>query len=536
MIRLLLSLSFAWLLACEDEFLQEITLRVHNHCDLACELFFFSENRVTRTSLGLLQPHSHRRFTSYQGHLLAIAAPGESSSAFQFIEILSSEAEGGEADAQVFEFHLTPEPILGAEDDLYAQYVSSQGGDCAILRSQSLPRNELAALDARLATDQTRAYDPVATRGWHNLLNETVHLLWFKDDDEEDDEVEVEATVGGPLEGGKADTWRRRLCELEAVISPNGDYGTNTVLGSRWCAIRRPPDDSTGEVLDGGGCCDPSDAQFIEQYEITARQYHHAIDDGSDSVPAAWRRWWHDSREKRVQEYKRTTGRVWIPASETRPSPVLFMWDGGRNHTVRTRFRHFQCIPPASPPSELAHEVCLGEHPASELESEARSLPRSPNSSTGIDPLQLELRVLATEPRIFQIDNFISDAEVEHIVRLSASRMSRSQVGAIGLGDASYSAVRTSRNTWVSRSSSSVTDHIWKRVADLLKIDEALLHPWENSEDMQVSSNSKSGNTDFGSQPGQTRSLVGRGLLVGFKRLVSASASVGCPLFAGTEI
>ena len=130
MIRLLLSLSFAWLLACEDEFLQEITLRVHNHCDLACELFFFSENRVTRTSLGLLQPHSHRRFTSYQGHLLAIAAPGESSSAFQFIEILSSEAEGGEADAQVFEFHLTPEPILGAEDDLYAQYVSSQGGRC----------------------------------------------------------------------------------------------------------------------------------------------------------------------------------------------------------------------------------------------------------------------------------------------------------------------------------------------------------------------------------------------------------------------
>ena len=94
---------------------------------------------------------------------------------------------------------------------------------------------------------------------------------------------------------------------------------------------------------------------------------------------------------------------------------------------------------------------------------------------------------MSKEPRIFHIENLLSDAEAEHLVRLAVPHVARSQVGSTGLpGDASYSPVRTSRNTWLPRAASAATEHIWRRFGDVLGVDEKALTPRSNAEDLQV--------------------------------------------------
>jgi len=64
--------------------------------------------------------------------------------------------------------------------------------------------------------------------------------------------------------------------------------------------------------------------------------------------------------------------------------------------------------------------------------------------------------------------------------------MDSSHVGdtATGVRD---SGTRTSRNAWIARHTSAITDTLYRRAADALNIDEAILHHNMNSEDMQVS-------------------------------------------------
>ena len=53
--------------------------------------------------------------------------------------------------------------------------------------------------------------------------------------------------------------------------------------------------------------------------------------------------------------------------------------------------------------------------------------------------LQLKLKLVSKEPRIFHIENLLSDAEAEHLVRLAVPHVARSQVGSTGLpGDVGF--------------------------------------------------------------------------------------------------
>jgi hypothetical protein len=102
-------------------------------------------------------------------------------------------------------------------------------------------------------------------------------------------------------------------------------------------------------------------------------------------------------------------------------------------------------------------------------------------------PVTARLEVVSTRPKVFLIDDFLSDYETEHIKTLASPNVKESTVGNNDGGGVLTSSTRTSKNTWIPRSSSAVTDTISRRVADVLGLDEAILWTSKNAEDMQVS-------------------------------------------------
>jgi hypothetical protein len=101
-------------------------------------------------------------------------------------------------------------------------------------------------------------------------------------------------------------------------------------------------------------------------------------------------------------------------------------------------------------------------------------------------PVTARLEVVSTRPKVFLIDDFLSDYETEHIKALASPNVKESTVGNNDGGGVLTSSTRTSKNTWIPRSSSAVTDTISRRVADVLGLDEAILWTSKNAEDMQV--------------------------------------------------
>ncbi len=99
--------------------------------------------------------------------------------------------------------------------------------------------------------------------------------------------------------------------------------------------------------------------------------------------------------------------------------------------------------------------------------------------------MHLELEVISLAPRAFIINHFLSDYECDEIIRLAQPSLHHSEVGDVETGNFE-SNTRTSRNTWLSRSTTPLTDTLYRRAADLLQIDET--HLWRNhgAEDIQV--------------------------------------------------
>ena len=141
-----------------------------------------------------------------------------------------------------------------------------------------------------------------------------------------------------------------------------------------------------------------------------------------------------------------------------RPPPVLFQWPApeiGSVHEVITPHGFW---------------TCDGK------ESECQSS----------DPVRLELEVISLEPRVFYIEKFLSNFEADSIIEYARPKIDVSQVGNYDAGGARVSSTRTSRNAWVQRTTSDVTETLFRRAADTLNLDETILHTNKNSEDMQV--------------------------------------------------
>lgn len=178
------------------------------------------------------------------------------------------------------------------------------------------------------------------------------------------------------------------------------------------------------------------------------------------------------------EQYRNFTGRTYLSAY-LRDPPKHFMWRAdyfGQEHWVTTRETHFEKLPPLDemdPIMMRGEDRVLAEH-------QPRNMQQFRVQDTKI--MNMTLKVLSCAPRVFEIPNFLSPSEVQHIlelaggIELSVSTTGDATDGTVSLKDeTSIRKTRTSYNSWVPRERTEVIDAIYRRSADLLRIDEALL-------------------------------------------------------------
>lgn len=166
--------------------------------------------------------------------------------------------------------------------------------------------------------------------------------------------------------------------------------------------------------------------------------------------------------------YKKFTGGSEWLSMYPRAPPRHKIWRAdyfGQQHHISTPETHFVEYPPEEKLPKMTMESVRRNA------TDPISLPeyRSPEPM-----LNLTLTTVSVEPRAFEIIDFLSDVEVDHLLDIAHGKtMRRSTTGSNG--DSSNSDTRTSTNTWISRYSSPIVDTIYRRAADALRLDEALL-------------------------------------------------------------
>jgi hypothetical protein len=164
------------------------------------------------------------------------------------------------------------------------------------------------------------------------------------------------------------------------------------------------------------------------------------------------------------------------------------MWPAtyfGQEHWVTTKETHFV----VQPPSEKLEPLIAQPKERILSDQDPRMLREYRDPDHVI--LNMSLTVMSVSPRIFEINDFLSDAEVEHILKLAQGiDLSLSSTGEVlkdgeeAVNDGSRR-TRTSYNSWVPREKSPILDAIYRRAADLMRIDESLLrarHPDERGD------------------------------------------------------
>ena len=99
---------------------------------------------------------------------------------------------------------------------------------------------------------------------------------------------------------------------------------------------------------------------------------------------------------------------------------------------------------------------------------------------------------IISAPRVFEINNFLSQTEVDHILYLTTGMSLHRSTTSGDTGEKTarnrVRETRTSLNAWVYRERDAIVDTVYRRAADLLRIDEALLRPRSRDEYSHLSS------------------------------------------------
>ena len=175
------------------------------------------------------------------------------------------------------------------------------------------------------------------------------------------------------------------------------------------------------------------------------------------------------------EQYRNFTGRTYL-ANYLRERPTHPMWRAdyfGQEHWVTTKETHFESVPPndlLGPVKERGTSRVLKEDdPRILSEYRVKDQPY----------LNMTLKVISCAPRAFEIKNFLSKAEVDHILNIAGGiELHDSTTGDVGekgrrASPEKKTKTRTSKNSWVAREESPIIDAIYRRSADLLRIDEA---------------------------------------------------------------
>lgn len=169
------------------------------------------------------------------------------------------------------------------------------------------------------------------------------------------------------------------------------------------------------------------------------------------------------------QKYKEFTGGSEWLSMYPRDPPRHKIWRAdyfGQEHQVETAETHFMEYPPAEKLTKMTLQSVRRN--ASDPVSLAEYRTAEPK-------MNLTLTAVSVEPRAFEIIDFLSAVEVKHMLDLAHKKPLKASTTGSNSDEAADSDTRTSTNTWVSRYSSPIVDAIYRRAADALRLDEALL-------------------------------------------------------------
>lgn len=202
--------------------------------------------------------------------------------------------------------------------------------------------------------------------------------------------------------------------------------------------------------------------------------YYDPIDEKPENIAKLTNdEWLRYEKQKRSQKfakvYKEFTSRDYL-SLYPRPPPAHKLWRAdhfGQTHWATTSETHFT----QQPPKKKLNWV-------TKRKLQDNEVPLLKEYRSGEQTMNMTLEVLSCAPRVFEIQNFLSDVEVDHIISIAIDS---------SLHDSSVSGghntkTRTSKNTWVKRANDPIIDSIYRRAADLMQIDEALLRDRDPNE------------------------------------------------------
>lgn len=142
---------------------------------------------------------------------------------------------------------------------------------------------------------------------------------------------------------------------------------------------------------------------------------------------------------------------------------------------------------PRAPPSLFMHPAdYVGQTIKVQSPEGYWSCNRSAPECHSFTPVEMTLEVVSVAPRAYIIERFLSDYEADAIVAHAKTKVASSTVGNADGGGVRVSETRTSRNTWIPRTESPITETLFVRASHLLNVDEKLLTRDRNAEDLQV--------------------------------------------------
>jgi len=178
----------------------------------------------------------------------------------------------------------------------------------------------------------------------------------------------------------------------------------------------------------------------------------------------------------------------------------VHMWPAeyiGQTHTVQTSNLYYTALPDTldrltecdySPEMEQKRRLELGKYQSGSLKTK-----KADNNNIHANiTMPLTLKVASVAPRVLEVKKFLSPVEVQHLIDLASGAkgdiaMQRSTVSASSVNEdkgvvannkkvrGTKADARTSTNGWIHREQDAVVDTIFRRIADLLNVDETLL-------------------------------------------------------------
>lgn len=234
-------------------------------------------------------------------------------------------------------------------------------------------------------------------------------------------------------------------------------------------------------------------------------------------------------------QYRQVTGREWLALYSRKHPPRHPMWPAqyiGQRHVVPTTEWPFVQVPPEHLQGLERNGILAWAHEPDPEETErnrkllqpyraipGRTAPIVDNSTTTtVDPTEpwnMTLKVVSCSPRVFEISNFLSPAEVDHILQLATGMtlaQSTTQGGRSG-EQRTDSSTRTSQNSWLARETSLVLDALYRRAADAMQMDESLFryrntpHPSVPESQMSIAERLQLVHYDVGQQYVRTMTM-----------------------------